>query len=139
MTDTQPCIRPRASVIRVHDGDTYLMMLDILGCGLAQNGCETAWVRLRDYSARELTDTAPADPKGYGRVDGPTARDIAQTLLNAAGEITVELLGPTATGTYTVQTFGRFAGAVFVDGQELGELLVAQHAVVSGKFEGGKQ
>lgn len=128
-----PVIRPQARLLEAHDGDSYLMLLDLHGRGLGENGCVSEWIRLRDYSARELTDTAAEDPLGYGRVNGPIAKDIAATLLNAAGEIVVELKGPEGTGS---QSFARYLGWIWVDGQSLGELLVEQHAAIAGKFEG---
>lgn len=133
MTDASPTIRPEATVIHVHDGDTYLMLLDLHGRGLAEDGCETVWVRLRDYSCRELTDTAATDPKGAGRVNGPAAQQIATKTFAAAAQITVELKGPDGNGA---ESFGRLVGWVYVDGQSLGEMLVAAHAAVAGKFVG---
>lgn len=131
--DSTPIIRPLARVLEVRDADSYLMLLDLHGRGLTENGCVSEWIRLRDYSARELSDTAPEDPLGYGRVDGPAAKNIAASLLANRAQIVVELKGPEGTGS---QSFARYLGWIWVDGQSLGELLVAQHAAVAGKFEG---
>lgn len=131
--DASPVIRPRASVLRVHDGDSYLLLLDLLGRGLSEDGCESMWIRLRGYSARELSDTAPMDPKGLGRVTGSEAQSLAQEALVNAEHITVELQGPAG---HAAETLGRCVGTVYVDGQNLGELLAAEHAVAAGVYEG---
>lgn len=139
-TAIQPIIRPQASIVEVHDGDTFLFLLDLHGRGLEENGCETEWVRLRDFSARELSDTAPTDPLSLGRVTGPAAKEIAATILAAAHQIIVEILGPDSdNASVSTQSFGRYVGWVWVDGQSLGDLLQAQHAVAAGKFEGDPQ
>lgn len=132
----EPVICPAADVSRVHDADTYLMLLDLHARGLDEDGCETAWVRLRDYSGRELDDVAAEDPKGLGRLPGPEAQSIAQELLVKASQVTVELKGPDGAG---VASFGRLVAWVWVDGQSLGELLAAQRAVAAGKFEGASR
>lgn len=133
MTEVAPVIRPRAQLVRVHDGDTYLLLLDLHARGLSQDGCQSVWVRLRGYSARELSDTAAEDPKGLGRVDGPAARDAAQAAFAAATEILVEIQGPAGASSIS---FDRLAATIYVDGQDLGVLLEAQHAVAAGAFEG---
>lgn len=135
MSVSTPVIRPRAEVLRIQDADTYLMLLDLHGRGLEENGCVTEWVRLRDYSARELTDTAADDPKGLGRLPGPEAAEVATMILGGASEIVVELLGPEG-GSVSSESFARYVGWVWVDGQNLGDLLAAQHAVAPGKFVG---
>lgn len=134
-TDSAPVIRPLARVLEVHDADTYLLLLDLHGRGLDENGCVTEWVRLRDYSARELEDTAATDPKGLGRLPGPDAQAVAQQTLAGAGRVVVEVLGPEG-GSVSSESFSRYVGWVWVDGQNLGDLLAAQHAVAAGKFEG---
>lgn len=134
--DSTPVIRPLAQILRVEDADTYLMLLDLHGRGLGENGCVTEWVRLRDYSARELTDVAAEDPKGLGRLDGPDAVAVATQILAGAGEVVVELLGPDG-GRVSSESLGRYVGWVWVDGQSLGARLEAEHAVAAGKFVGG--
>lgn len=133
--DSTPVIRPLAQVMRLNDADSYLMLLDLHGRGVMENGCVTEWIRLRDYSARELTDTAAEDPKGLGRLPGPQALAVATQILGSAEEVVVELLGPEG-GNVSSESFARYVGWVWVDGQSLGELLEAQHAVAHGKFEG---
>lgn len=134
---TQKTIRVPAQPIVVHDGDTALFLLDLHGRGLRENGCVTEWVRLRDYSARELADTAATDPLGLNRVDGPTAQQIAGQVLTTAREIIVELVG-TDQPTHAVsgQSLDRYLGWIWVDGQPLGPILEAQHAVANIAVEG---
>lgn len=137
---TQKIIRVPARPIVVHDGDSYLLLLDLHGRGLQENGCITEWVRLRDYSARELSDTAPTDPLGLNRVDGPTAQQIAGAALNTANEIIVELVGADQpTHTVSGQSLDRYLGWMWIDGQPLGPILEQQHAVANIAVEGNPE
>lgn len=134
---TQQTIRVQARPLVVHDGDTYLMLLDLHGRGLNENGCVTEWIRLRDYSARELSDTAADDPQGLGRVNGVSAQGIAEDLLINAAEVIVELVGDDQpTHAVSGQSLDRYLGWIWVDGQPLGPILEAHHAVAAGAFEG---
>lgn len=134
---SQKTIRVPARPLVVHDGDTTLFLLDLHGRGLNENGCVTEWVRLRDYSARELTDTAETDPLGYDRLDGPTAQKAAAYALNGAQEIIVELVG-TDQPSHTVsgQSLDRYLGWIWIDGEALGPVLEQQHAVANVAVEG---
>lgn len=84
----------------VVDGDTYDLDVD---CGF------TVWVRIRvrllDWSCPELRE-----PRGL------EAKAAAAEILTAAPQIILET-------HKDVQTFGRWVGAIWIDGRELGELL----------------
>lgn len=131
-------IRVRALPLLVHDADSYLLLLDLHGRGLTENGCVSEWVRLRDFSGRELSDTAAEDPLGLGRVNGPTARTLAAKALNGAQEVMVELVGPAEPShAVTGESLGRFLAWLWVDGVPLGPKLAGEHAVAGGAYVGG--
>ena len=134
MTDVSPLVRVRAHLHTpdrgdaVHDGDTYWFLLD-LGVNGFREGAQVQDVRLRDYSARELRQGAELDAQGNViRVAGREAQRIAERLLTGAKEIVVQ---PT-----TRDKYGRSVGFVWIDGQSLGEALLAEKAVVHGSFMG---
>lgn len=115
-------VRPRVRVEQVTDGDTYYVL-----CNWRRDRTPP-WahasiirVRLRDYSAREGYDRAAEDPRGLGRVDGPTAKRIAADVLSAAQVILVEHQG--------IDDRGRDVCWMWIDGESLGEKLLARHAV----------
>lgn len=128
-----PVVRVRAELRHVHDGDTYVMLLDLRGNGF-DAGAETFRVRLRDYSSPELG--APAAPP---LLSGHAARDYADKLLRAAGSLTVELLGPDpASGAQAAaaESFARQVAWVWADDVALGPALAAAGAARAGAFKG---
>jgi hypothetical protein len=120
-------VRPQVALHEVHDGDTYWVLVNWLRDKTPPwNHAELVSVRLRDYSARELRDTAVVDPKGLNRVDGPTATQIAAAVLTSASDITVEFQG--------LDSMGRPVVWVWIDtadgaGLSLGQVLLAKRAV----------
>ena len=112
----------RAEFRRAHDGDTYSLLIDTSGDPTPSfdEGAETRWIRLRDYSAIELGKPAEAE-----RVSGDWAQVIAHDLLSAADEILVELKGS--------YSFRRHVAWVWVDGRSLGEVLLGLRAVRPGR------
>lgn len=115
-------VRTRCRLEQVTDGDTYYVL-----CNWRRDksppwaGASVIKVRLRDYSARELYDLAPTDPKGLDRVDGRQAKEIASSILNAAAVILLEHQG--------IDDRGRDVCWMWVDGESLGEKLLARKAV----------
>ena len=112
----------RAELRRVHDGDSYSLLIDTSGDPTPSfdEGAETRWVRLRDYSAIELGKPADAE-----RCGGRQARAIARNVLSNAKEILVELKGS--------YSFRRHVAWVWVDGRSLGEVLLERRAVRPGR------
>lgn len=97
---TRPAYRYAARLVRMVDADTYVLRID---AGFHVH-VETH-VRLNGWNCPERRDPL-----------GPAATAAAEQILKAASQIIVE----TAKDT---QTFGRWVGAIFVDGRELGVLL----------------
>lgn len=107
-----PRIYPVLSVVEIHDGDTYRLLLD--------TGFEQAawpWLRLRGASCPELSD-----------VNGWAARDVAAELLADAATVT----------TYKrpgyedmEKSFARYLADVRLrDGRDLADLLVTANMAV---------
>jgi len=121
----EPAMLVFAEYRRAHDGDSYSLLIDTSGDPTPSfdEGAETRWIRLRDYSAIELGK--PADDF---RVSGNEARLIAINVLSAADEILVELKGS--------YSFRRHVAWVWVDGRSLGEVLLERRAVRPGKRVG---
>jgi len=107
---------------RAHDGDTYSLLIDTSGDSTPSfdEGAETRWIRLRDYSAIELGKPADAE-----RCSGNDARLLADTALSNAEEILVELKGS--------YSFRRHLAWVWFDGRSLGKLLLERRAVRHGR------
>jgi endonuclease YncB( thermonuclease family) len=101
---SRPAYRYQADVLDVHDGDTQTYALD-LGFG---TGMRKIKVRLLGWDCPELKEKL-----------GLTARDAAATLLRQAKSVIVETVKDE-------QTFNRWLAHVYVDGQDLGELLAAK-------------
>ena len=122
MMTPEPAMRVFAELRRVHDADTYSLLIDTSGDPTPSfdEGAETRWVRLRDYSAIELGKPADAE-----RCSGIEAQVIAQHALRNAGEILVELKGS--------YSFRRHVAWVWVDGASLGEILFGLHVVRRGR------
>ncbi len=118
----EPAMRVFAELRRVHDGDSYSLLIDTSGDPTPSfdEGAETRWIRLRDYSAIELGKPADAE-----RCSGDEARLIAINVLSAADEILVELKGS--------YSFRRHVAWVWVDGRSLGEVLLGLRAVRPGR------
>jgi len=112
----------QAEFRRARDGDTFSFLIDTSGDPTPSfdEGAETRWIRLRDYSAIEL-----GKPADEFRVSGNVARDIAHHVLSTASEILVELKGS--------YSFRRHLAWVWVDGRSLGEALLERHAVRHGR------
>lgn len=102
------------SVIEVHDGDTFRLMLDV--------GFEQAafpWLRLRGFSCPEL-----------GTVKGEVARDETVKLLaNVDYVVTKKRAG----FEDMEKSFARYLADVYLkDGRSLGEVLVSKNLAVRG-------
>lgn len=124
MVDTSvlEVVRPRARVEEVTDGDSYWMLVNWTRDRQAPwTGATLVRVRLRDYGARERYETSTEDPKGLGRVDGPTAWRLTKDVFAAASVILVEFQG--------LDDRGRLVCWVWVDGESLGEKLTALNVV----------
>jgi len=117
-----PAMSVLAEYRRAHDGDSYSLLIDTSGDPTPSfdEGAETRWIRLRDYSAIELGKPADAE-----RVSGDVARGIANDVLRNAKEILVELKGS--------YSFRRHVAWVWVDGRSLGEVLLERRAVRPGR------
>lgn len=102
MPEVAPCYRYRATLGRVIDGDTYVLVID-LGFFVAV----ALHVRLRAVNAPELHAAG-----------GAAARDYANGVLTAAKEIVVE-------SYKDERSFERWICDVYVDGEDLGDVLVA--------------
>ena len=108
----EPVYRYRATCLRVIDGDTYVLDVDL---GLRVHA--HAQIRLRDWSAFEMNTEA-----------GRAAQVAAAALLLAPGaRIVIETYKDT-------QTFGRWIADVWIEGQPLTTLLLAHLHV--GKKQG---
>ena len=118
----EPVMHVRAELRRVHDGDSYSLLIDTSGDPTPSfdEGAETRWVRLRDYSAIELGKPADAE-----RCSGDEAQGIAHDVLSHANEILVELKGS--------YSFRRHVAWVWIDGWSLGEHLLKRRAVKHGR------
>lgn len=107
---TAPAInyaRRVANVVRVHDGDTYLVQLD-QGLGDARE----CWLRLRGLDTPELDEP-----------NGIAARDFAAAHIAGAAEIVVQTF-KRSTGA-DLMTFVRYVADVWLDGVPLADLLRA--------------
>ncbi len=115
----------RAELRRVRDVDTYSLLIDTSGDPTPNfdEGAETRWVRLRDYSGPELRDAATGE-----MLSGADAAQAAEYVLTHASEILVELKGS--------YSFRRHVAWVWVDGKSLGAELVERRAVRPGKRVG---
>jgi Kyanoviridae endonuclease len=101
-----PAYRYRATVDRVIDGDTYIMRLDL---GFRASVAVT--IRVRGINTPEMTGANE-------KLQGYSARDAAQRLLNGAHTIVVE--------TYKdQQSFSRWVGDVYIDGESIAERLIS--------------
>lgn len=119
---TEEIVRPRVRLEGIVDGDSMDFLFNWMRDKTPPwRQASIQRVRLRDYSARERYDKAAEDPKGYGRVDGPTATAIALQELSEARIILVEHQG--------LDDRGREVCWVWVDGESLGERLLARNAV----------
>ena len=116
MSAPELATRVRARVLDVHDGDTYGLLLDVLGTGF-RIGAVTAQVRLRDYSCPELRQPG-----------GREARAAAASLLLEAKEVVCELRGQ--------MTFARHVGWLWADGVAVGPALEKQGHARAGAFMG---
>lgn len=101
----EPAYRYRATVDRIIDGDTYILRIDV-----GFRASVALSVRVRGLNTPEL--------HGADRVNGYAARAEAERRLRAAQTIVVE--------TYKdEQSFARWIGDVYVDGESLAEQLIA--------------
>ena len=118
-------MRVFAEYRRAHDGDSYSLLIDTSGDPTPSfdEGAETRWIRLRDYSAIEL-----GKPAADCRVSGDEAQWIAHAELSHAKEILVELKGS--------YSFRRHVAWVWCDGEALGPELVKRRAVRPGRRVG---
>lgn len=99
-----PVYRYRASVYRVKDGDTYEMTID-----LGFKASIRVPVRIRDFDAPELPTP-----------EGLSATDAANKILSTPGAVII-------VETYKDhRSFERWIADVYVNGQNIGELLLAQ-------------
>lgn len=105
----RPAYRYAATVIRVIDGDTYVLDVD---AGFNQHAWLT--IRLLGWSCPEMRES-----------NGPAARNEAELLLRSARQIIVET-------EKDDQTFARWLARIYVDGVELGESLAEQGLAVKG-------
>jgi endonuclease YncB( thermonuclease family) len=119
----KPALIVLAELRRVHDVDTYSMLLDLEGGGDFEEGAETRWIRLRDFSGPELRDAATGE-----MLSGVDAAQAAEYMLGHASEILVELKGS--------YSFRRHVAWVWVDGEALGPELVKRRAVRPGRRVG---
>lgn len=121
--------RPEVQFIEAHDGDSYWFQVNWLADKHRPwFGSEILLLRLRDYGARELLDTAQTDPKNLGRVDGPTAKLMATDTLDRAGSVCAEFHG--------LNDFANPVVWIWIDGQSLGEILLQQKVVGITKTKG---
>lgn len=118
----EPIVRPPVRIVDVHDGDTYLVLVDWKLNRFGPDASQ-ARVRLRDYSCPELKQ-----PGSDGLLSGAGARDVAVKLLNEAGEVLVEFKGR--------DSLGRDVCWVWIDGESLGEQLAERKAARPGAFMG---
>jgi endonuclease YncB( thermonuclease family) len=100
----RPPYRYLATLISAHDGDTFTLNVDL---GFHTHAYIN--VRLLGWNCPELSQPG-----------GPEARDLATSLLTNATQLIIET-------EKDAQTFARWLGRVFVDGQDLGALLEAHH------------
>lgn len=114
--------------LRAVDGDTYV--LHAARFGSFEKRATVDHYRLWAYMARELHDKT----SDAVRVDGKTAWQIADTALRAS-----PLMWVTEHG---LDMYGRILAEVWVLAEEhapmqsLGQLLLSQHAVISGSAKG---
>jgi endonuclease YncB( thermonuclease family) len=118
--------RCAAELRRVVDGDTYAVLVDLLGQGF-DHGATTMRVRLRDYSCPETRRGTAAD-----RARGRAAAAAAAELLSA-GPLYVELKGQDSIGREVAWLWVDVAGALAAVGPELERLGHAR----PGAFMGG--
>lgn len=100
-------VRRVLEVKNVHDGDTYLLLID-QGCGDAR----TLWIRLHGLDTWELSQPL-----------GAAAREAAKTALSQATKITVQTFK--TKGGEDVTSFIRYVGDVWVDDVLLADILRA--------------
>lgn len=99
----KPCYIYRVTeIVKVHDGDTYQLRLD-----LGFRVFLTVIIRLHGWNCPELSDQSGS---------GITARDKANELLHAAKEILVESFKDE-------RSFERWVCDVYIDGNNLGQAL----------------
>ena len=98
----RPAYRYAVELITAHDGDTYKFDVD-LGFGSHLK----IWVRLLEWGCPELKTN-----------DGKLAQKIAEHALTQAKQILIETVKDE-------QTFYRWLARVYVDGQDIGEILHA--------------